>query len=52
MPERKRDHVIQANTVLSIAQSQVGYREGVSPGNYNNRQKYSPEVPGLEWSNY
>ncbi|MFF1908612.1 peptidoglycan-binding protein [Kitasatospora sp. NPDC058218] len=40
----------QVEIVLSIAKSQVGYREGYSGGHYNNYQKYSPEVPGLEWS--
>ncbi|MFJ8041222.1 LysM peptidoglycan-binding domain-containing protein [Kitasatospora sp. NPDC096147] len=42
----------QANDMIAMAASQLGYREGGSPGNYNNKQKYSGEVPGLEWSNY
>jgi hypothetical protein len=28
----------------------VGYHEGFSNGHYNNHQKFSPAVPGLEWS--
>lgn len=36
--------------ILAIAKGEVGYREGKSGGHYNNHQKYSPEVPGLEWS--
>ncbi|MFD8594544.1 peptidoglycan-binding protein [Kitasatospora sp. NPDC059646] len=36
-----------------MARSQVGYREGrYGSGSYNNDQKYSKEVPGLEWSNF
>ncbi|MFJ5882681.1 peptidoglycan-binding protein [Kitasatospora cineracea] len=43
----------QAADVLSIAKAEVGYREGRSSnGSYNNHQKYSNEVPGLEWSDY
>lgn len=37
-------------SVLQLAESQVGYREGKSGGHYNNRQKYSSQVPGLAWS--
>lgn len=40
-----------AAQVIDIAKSQVGYREGFSGGHWNNIQKYSGEVPGLEWSN-
>ncbi|QAX94719.1 endolysin [Streptomyces phage Lilbooboo] len=36
--------------VLSIASAEVGYHEGKSGGHWNNIQKYSPAVPGLEWS--
>jgi hypothetical protein len=36
--------------VLSIAKAEVGYHEGRSNGHWNNFQKYSPAVPGLEWS--
>ncbi|MEU5596808.1 hypothetical protein [Streptomyces sp. NPDC020298] len=39
-----------AADVISIAKSQVGYHEGYSGGHWNNHQKYSPAVPGLEWS--
>jgi hypothetical protein len=40
-----------ADRVISVAKSQVGYHEGRDPnGNWNNIQKYSPAVPGLEWS--
>jgi hypothetical protein len=38
--------------VLSTAQGEVGYHEGKSGGHWNNDQKYSGAVPGLEWSNY
>lgn len=40
----------QAEKVLAVAKAEVGYREGISNGHYNNHQKYSPAVPGLEWS--
>lgn len=40
-----------ADKVLKVALGQVGYREGRDKdGNWNNHQKYSPAVPGLEWS--
>lgn len=40
-----------ADRVIAIAKSQIGYHEGRDPsGNWNNIQKYSPQVPGLEWS--
>lgn len=35
----------EALDVLLVAQGEVGYQEGA-----NNYQKYSPAVPGLEWS--
>lgn len=35
----------QALQVINVALGEVGYREGS-----NNYQKYSPAVPGLEWS--
>ncbi|MGI5347038.1 GH25 family lysozyme [Streptomyces sp. CA-250714] len=35
----------QAAKVIAAARAEVGYREGA-----NNRQKYSPAVPSLEWS--
>lgn len=39
-----------AGDVIRVAKSQVGYHEGYSGGHWNNYQKYSPAVPGLEWS--
>ncbi|MET9861951.1 peptidoglycan-binding protein [Streptomyces smyrnaeus] len=40
----------QAAKVVSVAKSQVGYREGYSGGHWNNNQKYSDQVPGMKWS--
>ncbi|MEV0372690.1 transglycosylase SLT domain-containing protein [Streptomyces sp. NPDC050636] len=40
----------QADVLIDIEKTEVGYREGYSNGQWNNRQKYSPAVPGLEWS--
>ncbi|MFD5308323.1 CHAP domain-containing protein [Streptomyces ardesiacus] len=39
-----------AAKILALAAKEVGYHEGKSNGHWNNYQKYSPEVPGLEWS--
>ena len=39
---------MKASDVVRIARSQRGYREGPRA----NQNKYSPAVPGLEWSNY
>lgn len=39
------------STVLSVAKSQIGYREGFSGGHWNNIEKYAGEVPGLAWAN-
>lgn len=39
-----------AQDILNIARGEVGYQEGYSGGHWNNSQKYSPAVPGLEWS--
>lgn len=39
-----------ADKVIALAKTQVGYHEGRSGGVWNNHQKYSPTVPGLEWS--
>lgn len=36
--------------LLHIAAGEVGYHEGHSNGHWNNIQKFSPAVPGLEWS--
>ncbi|MFE3579386.1 LysM peptidoglycan-binding domain-containing protein [Streptomyces vinaceus] len=43
----------QVFQVLSIAKAEVGYRAERAPGERpSGHQKYSPQVPGLEWSNY
>jgi len=39
-----------AAAFIAKAKSQVGYHEGKSGSTWNNQQKFSPEVPGLEWS--
>lgn len=39
-----------ANRVVRVARGEVGTHEGRSGGHWNNHQKYSPAVPGLEWS--
>lgn len=39
-----------AKQVIDSARTQVGVHEGKSNGRWNNRQRYSKEVPGLEWS--
>ncbi|MFF9124347.1 CHAP domain-containing protein [Streptomyces sp. NPDC014889] len=39
-----------AGDVIRIAKGEVGYHEGYSGGHWTNKQKYSPAVPGLEWS--
>lgn len=39
--------------VIEVAKNEVGYHEGRdADGNWNNKQKYSPAVPGLEWSDW
>ncbi|MGW2633810.1 LysM peptidoglycan-binding domain-containing protein [Streptomyces chattanoogensis] len=40
----------KAADVIRIARGEIGYREGFSGGHWNNHQRYSPAVPGLEWS--
>ncbi|MFG2137832.1 hypothetical protein [Streptomyces sp. NPDC048650] len=40
----------QTDTLIAIERAEVGYHEGFSNGHYNNHQKFSPAVPGLEWS--
>lgn len=40
------------DTVIKVAQSQVGVHEGRKNGHWDNDQKYSAEVPGLAWSNF
>lgn len=39
-----------ADKVIDNAKSQVGVHEGKTNGHWNNDQRYSDEVPGLEWS--
>ncbi|GCD37928.1 hypothetical protein OEIGOIKO_05738 [Streptomyces chrestomyceticus JCM 4735] len=39
-----------ARRVIATARAEVGTHEGRSSGRWNNIQKYSPAVPGLEWS--
>ncbi|RAJ53814.1 CHAP domain-containing protein [Streptomyces sp. KhCrAH-43] len=41
-----------AADVTRVLNGEVGYREGFSGGHWNNKQKYSSQVPGLEWSDY
>lgn len=41
-----------AAQIIKLARSQVGYREGYSGGHWNNNQKYSDQVPGMDWSDY
>ncbi|MFE7624616.1 CHAP domain-containing protein [Streptomyces sp. NPDC057509] len=41
-----------AADVTRVLKGEVGYQEGRSGGHWNNKQKYSPAVPGLEWSDY
>lgn len=43
--------VTSVDRLISTAKAEIGYHEGRDPsGNWNNHQKYSPAVPGLEWS--
>ncbi|MGW2864303.1 LysM peptidoglycan-binding domain-containing protein [Streptomyces sp. NPDC001205] len=43
----------QVSNVLSIAKAEVGYQAERAPGERpSGHQKYSGQVPGLEWSNY
>lgn len=41
-----------ASDVIRVLNGEVGYREGFTNGHWNNKQKYSAAVPGLEWSDY
>lgn len=42
-----------AADLIAVARAEVGYREGHSTsGRPNNDQKYSEQVPGLEWSDF
>jgi GH25 family lysozyme M1 (1,4-beta-N-acetylmuramidase) len=38
--------------IIATARAEVGTREGRVNGHWNNGQKYSRQVPGLEWSNF
>lgn len=50
-PDSEEEPMSQAQKIISIAKAEVGYLEGRSSnGSWNNQQKYSPQVPGLEWS--
>lgn len=41
----------KTDRLIELLRSQVGYHEGRdNDGDWNNMQKYSPAVPGLEWS--
>lgn len=39
-----------AKKIIDLALTQVGYHEGRKGSTWTNQQKYSPAVPGLEWS--
>ncbi|MER7771416.1 peptidoglycan-binding protein [Kitasatospora sp. NPDC096140] len=39
-----------AADLIRVARDEVGYHEGRSGGHWNNVQKFSPAVSGLEWS--
>ncbi len=46
-------HLSQVSDTISIAASQVGYQAERAPGERpSGHQKYSGQVPGLEWSNF
>ena len=40
------------DSVIALAKSQVGVHEAKVNGHWNNDQKYSNEVPDLEWSDF
>ncbi|MFJ7907492.1 peptidoglycan-binding protein [Kitasatospora sp. NPDC096204] len=43
----------QVSTVFAVASAEVGYQAERAPGERpSGHQKYSGQVPGLEWSNY
>ncbi|QXE37115.1 CHAP domain-containing protein [Streptomyces sp. GMY02] len=42
----------EAQKIIGIAKAENGYREGQKSGHWNNNQKYSDQVPGLEWSDF
>ncbi|MGC5343639.1 CHAP domain-containing protein [Streptomyces sp. DT171] len=41
-----------ADKVITTARAEIGYREGKSNGHWNNKTKYGPAVPGLEWADW
>ncbi|WP_411120612.1 peptidoglycan-binding protein [Streptomyces sp. x-19] len=41
-----------AQKIINIAKPEAGYHEGRAGGHWNNDQKYSDQVPGLEWSDF
>jgi hypothetical protein len=43
---------VTAADVIRIASAEVGYHEGKSGGHWNNKTKYAPAVPGLEWADW
>lgn len=38
--------------VIATARAEIGYREGKTNGHWNNKTKYGPAVPGLEWADW
>lgn len=40
----------EVGKLIALALGEVGYHEGRTGSTWNNHQKYSPAVPGLEWS--
>lgn len=44
--------VTAVQRVIKTAKGEVGTHEGRSHGRWDNDQKYSDEVPGLEWSDF
>ncbi|WP_326792038.1 CHAP domain-containing protein [Streptomyces sp. NBC_00841] len=38
--------------IIAVAKDEVGYHEGRSNGHWNNKTKYAPAVPGLEWADW
>ncbi|MGW1405015.1 CHAP domain-containing protein [Streptomyces sp. NPDC002403] len=41
-----------ADKVITTARAEIGYREGKTNGHWNNKTKYGPAVPGLEWADW
>ncbi len=48
-PPKEPDMAL-VDKVIATAKKEIGTQEGRSNGHWNNNQKYSPAVPGLEWS--